>query len=60
MTIPELHGIHNYQQIPITMIVAKDDEILLNTPDAEWYRILYYLKWRSYQPYGADYYNARP
>jgi len=58
MTIPELIGIHSYEQIPIVTIVEKDDQILLNTPDAEWYKILYCLSWKIYQPYAADYYNA--
>ena len=58
MFIPELNAIHSYDQMPLVTIVDKDDEILLNTPEAEWYRILYSLPWREYQPFAADYYNA--
>ena len=35
-----------------------DDEILRNTPEAEWYGILGSLPWRDYQSFAADYYNA--
>ncbi len=50
--------IHSYDQIPLIAIIDKDDEILLNTPEAEWYNILYSLPWRYYQLFAADYYNA--
>lgn len=50
--------IHSYDQIPLIAIIDKDDEILLNTPGAEWYNTLYSLPWRIYQSFAADYYNA--
>jgi hypothetical protein len=58
MLSPEFKPIHGYDQIPLVVIIDKDDEILLNTPEAEWYSILHYFPWRDYQPIAADYYNA--
>lgn len=50
--------IHSYDQIPIVTVIDRDDEILLNTPEADWYRRLNFLPWRDYQPIAAEYYNA--
>ena len=45
-------------QIPLIQIVDEDDIILLNSPDAEWFKILYYFPWQEYRTYGAEYYDA--
>jgi hypothetical protein len=47
-----------HQQIPLIYVVNEDDELLANSPDAEWYKILQNLPWEQYRPIGADYYNA--
>jgi len=47
-----------HQQIPLIHVVHEDDELLSNSPEAEWYKILQNLPWREYRPIGADYYNA--
>ncbi len=44
-------------QIPLFFMQHEDDKILLNAPDAEWFRILYYLNWSDYQAVGAEYYD---
>ncbi len=31
------------QQIPLIHIIEADDRILLNSPDAEWFKVLYYF-----------------
>ncbi|MCP5004217.1 MAG: hypothetical protein GY941_09795 [Planctomycetes bacterium] len=46
------------QQIPLICIVDEDDKILLNSPDAEWFRILYYFAWEDYREIAAEYYDA--
>jgi hypothetical protein len=46
------------QQIPLIHIVHEDDTILLNTKDAEWFKILYHFPWREYRQYAAAYYDA--
>ena len=51
-------AIHGYDQIPLVAIIDKDDEILLNSPDAQWYKILAGLPWKNYQSIAADYYDA--
>ncbi|MCP4368692.1 MAG: hypothetical protein GY797_11365 [Deltaproteobacteria bacterium] len=38
--------------------VHEDDEVLLNTPDAEWFRVLYYFPWEKHRVFGAEYYDA--
>ncbi|HDH12349.1 MAG TPA: hypothetical protein ENG83_09200 [Nitrospirae bacterium] len=52
------HGIESYGQIPLIHIIDEDDRILLNSPDAEWFRILYYFPWKEYRETGAEYYDA--
>ena len=47
-----------HQQIPLIYVVNEDDELLANSPDAEWYKILQNLPWEQYRSIGADYYNA--
>ena len=45
-------------QIPLIHIVDEDDIILLNSPDAEWFKILYNFIWQEYRTFGAEYYDA--
>jgi hypothetical protein len=47
-----------HQQIPMIHVVNEDDELLANSPEAEWYQILQNLPWEQYRSIGADYYNA--
>jgi hypothetical protein len=53
-----LQGERQQQQIPLIHIVFADDEILLQSPDAEWFQILKSLPWESYRMYAAEYYDA--
>lgn len=46
------------KQIPLIHVVDQDDQILLNTPDAEWFRLLSFLLWQDYREIAAEYYNA--
>lgn len=46
------------QQLPLFHIVDEDELILLNSPDAEWYKILLHLPWHDYRPIAAEYYDA--
>jgi hypothetical protein len=39
-------------------VVHEDDELLANSPEAEWYKILQSLPWEQYRSIAADYYNA--
>lgn len=45
-------------QIPLIITVDEDDKLLLNSPDAEWYRVLNYFPDLEYRPLGAKYYNS--
>ncbi len=45
-------------QIPLIHTVDEDDIILLNSPDAEWFRVLYHLPYQEYRTFGAEYYDA--
>jgi len=47
-----------HQQIPLIHVVNEDDELLANSPEAEWYQILQNLPSEPYRTIGADYYNA--
>ena len=47
-----------HQQIPLIHVVNEDDQLLANSPEAEWYKILQNLPWKPYRSIGADYYNA--
>ncbi len=49
---------YGYQQIPLIHIVHDDDLVLLDAPDAAWFKVLYYFPWKDYQIYGAQYYDA--
>ncbi|MDL1973802.1 MAG: hypothetical protein LWX55_03255 [Deltaproteobacteria bacterium] len=46
------------EQIPLIHVVDRDDELLLNCIDAEWYRILHYFVWQDYLEMAAEYYDA--
>ena len=45
-------------QVPLIQFVNEDDQILLNSPEAEWFRILNDLPWQNYRDIAAGYYNA--
>ena len=47
-----------YRSIPLFEFVNKDDEILSNSPDQEWYRILKNMPYQNYQNLAAAYYCA--
>ena len=53
-----LNSVAAYQQIPLIHVIHEDDELLANSPEAEWYRILQDLPWKPYLPIAVDYYNA--
>ena len=53
-----LNSVAAHQQIPLIQVVHEDDELLANSPEAEWYNILKNLPWEQYRSIGADYYNA--
>ena len=46
------------QQKPLFHIIHEDDIYLLNTPDAEWFQVLYHFPCERYEGFGVDYYNA--
>ena len=45
-------------QLPLIHVIDNDDWLLLNSPDAHWYRILFYFPWEDYRVLAVDYYNA--
>jgi hypothetical protein len=45
-------------QIPLIHIVDEDDQLLLNSSDTEWYRILHYFPGEDYCEMAAQYYDA--
>lgn len=45
-------------QIPLIITVDEDDKLLLNFPDAEWYRVLKFFPDLDYRLLGAKYYNS--
>ena len=45
-------------QLPLIHVVDSDDQLLLNSPDAHWYRILFYFPWEDYRELAVEYYNA--
>jgi len=49
---------HAPQQAPLIEVVNEDDELLLSSPDAEWYRILKHFPDEVYCPIAARYYDA--
>lgn len=46
------------QQIPLIHLIHEDDIVLLDSADADWYRVLYYFPWELYRSYAAQYYDA--
>ena len=46
------------EQMPLIVVVNEDDELLLNSPDTQWYPLIKYLPWQDYQDIAAMYYNA--
>ena len=53
-----LPQIESKQKPLLIHIVHEDDNVLLNTPDAEWFRVLYYFPWEKHRIFGAEYYDA--
>jgi hypothetical protein len=45
-------------QIPLIQLIESDDRALLSSPEAEWYKILYYFAWTDHRGTAAEYYNA--
>ena len=45
-------------QLPLIHTIDEDDQLLLNTPDAQWYRILKFFPDMQYRQIAADYYNS--
>ena len=45
-------------QVLLFEYINEDDEILLNSPNAEWYRLLKNFLWEDYRELGVAYYNA--
>ena len=45
-------------QLPLIQIIDEDDQLLLHSPDAQWYRILKYFPDMDYRQIAADYYNS--
>jgi hypothetical protein len=45
-------------QIPLIHFFHKDDLLLLESPDAQWFEVLYYFPWEEYRSFGAEYYDA--
>jgi len=46
------------EQMPLIIVVNEDDELLLNSPDTQWYPLIKYMPWQDYQDIAAMYYNA--
>jgi hypothetical protein len=53
-----LPQIESKQKPLLIHIVHEDDKVLLNTPDAEWFRVLYYFPWEKHRIFAAEYYDA--
>ncbi|UCG09040.1 MAG: hypothetical protein JSV83_10470 [Desulfobacterales bacterium] len=45
-------------QLPLIHTIDQDDQLLLNSPEAQWYRILKYFPDVDYRRVAADYYNS--
>jgi len=45
-------------QVPLIHVVDEDDQLLLNSADAQWYRILKYFPDLEYRQIAAEYYNS--
>jgi len=46
------------EQIPLIQVVNEDDQILLTSPDGDWFRILNFFPWQDYRVLAAQYYDA--
>lgn len=46
------------EQIPLIHVVDRNDKILLQSANAEWYRILHDFPWVEYRTHAAKYYDA--
>ncbi len=53
-----LPQIESNQKPLLIHTVHEDDKVLLNTPDAEWFRVLYYFPWEKYRVFASEYYDA--
>jgi hypothetical protein len=47
-----------FEQIPLIHTVNEDDELLLTSPDTEWYRTLKFFQWQNHREVAAKYYDA--
>lgn len=45
-------------QLPLIHVVESDDQLLLQTEHAEWYRVLHDFAWQDYRDVAAAYYDA--
>jgi hypothetical protein len=45
-------------QLPLIHAIDEDDQLLLNSPDAQWYRNLKYFPDMAYRQIATDYYNS--
>ena len=50
-TSPAVPLIPIIEQIPLIQVVNEDDQILLNSPGAEWFRILNDFLWQAETPF---------
>jgi len=57
-TSPAVPLIPIIEQIPLIQVVNEDDQILLNSPDAEWFRILNNFPWQEHRDVAAAYCDA--
>ena len=46
------------EQLPLIIVVNKDDELLLNSPHTQWYPLIKSLYWRVYLEIAVMYYDA--
>lgn len=46
------------EQGTLIELIDNDDKILLNSPNASWYKILYYFPWQEYVSFAVEYYNC--
>lgn len=54
----DISAYREYKQVPLIHIVNEDDELLYNSPEADWYRTLKEFPWRSYRQVAVEYYDA--
>ena len=45
-------------QPPLIHVIDNDERILLNSPEAHWYKILFYFPWEDCRVPAAEYHNA--